>query len=247
VTPEHLQLREALGAYVLGALDPAERRRVEHHLSECEQCAAELTRLSPLPGLLSRVTAQEAHGELLVPGDDLLDGVIARLADDQRTLRSQVRRWRVATVAACLATLIAVLFVVEPWRQEPDRRVATVDPVAADATDTTGQAAAIEWEWGTTVELRLADLPRRDGYVLWAIADDGRRERAGTWGATASGAAQVRGASSIARSELRRVEITDRQGRVIMGFDFPADPTGRDPQSADSALLPGVPIVSAQR
>ena len=236
MTPEHLEVREALGAYVLGALDPAERRRVERHLSECDHCSAELTRLSPLPGLLSRVTATEVRGELLVPRDDLLDGVITRLADTERTLRTQVQRWRAATIAACLVALVAVVFTVEPWRSEPNRRFAAVDPVAADATDTTGQAAAIAWEWGTTVELQLADLPRRDGYVLWAIAEDGRRERAGTWGATSSGAAQVRGASSIDRSELRRVEVTDREGRVIMGFDFSGDSAKWRSDDAGGAL-----------
>ena len=236
MTPEHLELREALGAYVLGALDPSERRRVEGHLSECDHCAAELTRLSPLPGLLSRVTATEVRGELLVPRDDLLDGVITRLADTERTLRTQVQRWRAATIAACLVALVAAVFTVEPWRSEPNRRFAAVDPVAADATDTTGQAAAIAWEWGTTVELQLADLPRRDGYVLWAIAEDGRRERAGTWGATSSGAAQVRGASSIDRSELRRVEVTDREGRVIMGFDFSGDSAKWRSDDAGGAL-----------
>jgi hypothetical protein len=147
-----------------------------------------------------------------------------------------VQRWRAATIAACLVALVAAVFTVEPWRSEPNRRFAAVDPVAADATDTTGQAAAIAWEWGTTVELQLADLPRRDGYVLWAIAEDGRRERAGTWGATSSGAAQVRGASSIDRSELRRVEVTDREGRVIMGFDFSGDSAKWRSDDAGGAL-----------
>ena len=88
------------------------------------------------------------------------------------------------------------------------------------AATTTGQASASAWEWGTTVELQLADLPRRDGYVLWAVDDDGRRERAGTWGSTESGAALVRGASSIPRTELARVEVTDRQGRTLLTFNF---------------------------
>jgi anti-sigma-K factor RskA len=236
MTPEHQRLREALGGYVLGALDPAERRHLEQHLKECRDCTDEVARFSPLPGLLGRVSEREVRAGLLVPSDDLLDGVISRLAKEERSLRSQVRRWRMATVAASFATLVAAVIAVAPWEPVPDRVIAPVSPVAADATAVTGQAAAIAWEWGTTVELQVEALPQRDGYVLWAIADDGRRERAGTWGVTASGRAQVRGASSIARSELRRVEVTDRQGHLVMAFDFsPGNPTESE-RSPDPAV-----------
>ena len=44
-----------LGAYVLGALEPGERRRVEEHLRSCPACAAELAEFAALPGLLNRV------------------------------------------------------------------------------------------------------------------------------------------------------------------------------------------------
>ncbi|MCK9896208.1 anti-sigma factor [Frankia sp. AgB32] len=45
----------ALGAYVLGALDPAERSELEIHLAGCAVCRAELASLAGLPGLLSRL------------------------------------------------------------------------------------------------------------------------------------------------------------------------------------------------
>lgn len=222
MTADHQQLREALGAYVFGALDPAARRDVERHLDGCRDCTDELARLTPLPGLLGRVSEQEARADLLVPPPDLLDGVIRRLTAQERRLRTQVRRWRAAAVAACLAALVAAVVAVAPWQSEPDRVVVASGPPPAASTAATGEVAAIAWEWGTTVELQAADLPRRDRYELWAVADDGRRERAGTWGTTASGAAKVRGASSIARSDLARVEVTDPQGRVLMRFEFPS-------------------------
>ncbi len=99
--------------------------------------------------------------------------------------------------------------------------MAAARPVAADATDTSGEAAALEWEWGTTVELEVADLPVRDAYVLWAVADDGTREQAGTWGETDSHGARVRGASSIQRDDLATVEVADRNGTILVLFDFP--------------------------
>lgn len=51
----------ALGAYVLGALERAERAGLEAHLETCEVCREELDRLAPLPGLLSRLTLDEAE------------------------------------------------------------------------------------------------------------------------------------------------------------------------------------------
>jgi anti-sigma factor RsiW len=51
----------ALGAYVLGALERWERAGLEAHLETCEVCREELDRLAPLPGLLSRLTLDEAE------------------------------------------------------------------------------------------------------------------------------------------------------------------------------------------
>jgi hypothetical protein len=51
----------ALGAYVLGALEREERARLEAHLEACGVCREELDRLAPLPGLLSRLTLDEAE------------------------------------------------------------------------------------------------------------------------------------------------------------------------------------------
>jgi anti-sigma factor RsiW len=43
------------GAYLLGALDPSERRTFEEHLRTCVTCGQELTALAGLPGMLARV------------------------------------------------------------------------------------------------------------------------------------------------------------------------------------------------
>ena len=71
---EHL--RPDLGAYVLGGLDPDEAAAVRRHLETCEDCAAELDSLAPLPGLLSLAGgAEEAAQKPLSPAfeERLLD------------------------------------------------------------------------------------------------------------------------------------------------------------------------------
>jgi len=49
----------SLGAYLLGALDGAERTEVELHLADCPRCQEELVQLSPLPGLLRHTPFEE--------------------------------------------------------------------------------------------------------------------------------------------------------------------------------------------
>ena len=43
---EHLEVRDLLGPYVMGALEPEEERRVEEHLESCAPCGEEVRELS---------------------------------------------------------------------------------------------------------------------------------------------------------------------------------------------------------
>jgi anti-sigma factor RsiW len=45
----------SLGAYVVGALDDAERAQVDAHLATCADCRDELERLMPLPRYLASI------------------------------------------------------------------------------------------------------------------------------------------------------------------------------------------------
>ncbi|QMU72472.1 anti-sigma factor [Streptacidiphilus sp. P02-A3a] len=49
----------SLGAYLLGALDPAERAAVQAHVADCPDCRRELLELAPLPGLLRHTPFEE--------------------------------------------------------------------------------------------------------------------------------------------------------------------------------------------
>lgn len=69
----------ALGAYVLGALDAAERVDLERHLRDCASCQEALLRFANLPGLLHGLTLEEVNatafdpdlGQSLDPGPEL--------------------------------------------------------------------------------------------------------------------------------------------------------------------------------
>jgi anti-sigma factor RsiW len=112
---EHV--REALGAYVLGALDPEETAAVKAHLHGCPSCAAEHAGLAALPPLLG--LAEEA-GEHAPPSPAVEERVLDAFAREHRPARRSHparprRSWRlplgagIAGAAAAAALAIALL------------------------------------------------------------------------------------------------------------------------------------------
>src|ERR1700739_1342092 len=59
--PACREIRQLLGVYVVGAIDPAERALVDEHLAECQSCRDELAGLAGLPAMLSRVPAADVE------------------------------------------------------------------------------------------------------------------------------------------------------------------------------------------
>jgi hypothetical protein len=105
------EIKQALGVYVLGAIDPAERAQVDEHLSSCQECREELASLAGLPAMLrkvpiveaERLAAPEQDPELAgVPSAEMLTSLIARTTNVRR-----MHRWR--TVAAAAAVAIVAL------------------------------------------------------------------------------------------------------------------------------------------
>ncbi|PZR53318.1 hypothetical protein DNL40_07255 [Xylanimonas oleitrophica] len=100
--------REWDAAYVLGALDPAERREYEQHLAVCDACRAALGHLAGLPGLLGAVEPQD-RAALLADGVQPTPGgadVVPLAAVASAARRSRARR-RSLLVAAGVALVVA--------------------------------------------------------------------------------------------------------------------------------------------
>jgi hypothetical protein len=105
--PDCREIRQLLGVYVVGAIDPAERAIVDSHLPDCPACREELSGLAGLPALLGRVPREEVErmdGALGRPEPDeppaeLLNGLLRQV-----TRIRQTRRWRsVLALAAAVA------------------------------------------------------------------------------------------------------------------------------------------------
>src|SRR5215469_9209397 len=103
------EIRQALGVYVLGAIEPAERAQVDEHLAHCPDCREELANLAGLPAMLRKVPMVEAErlaasdAELDVtemPSEEMLESLVARTANVRR-----IHRWRRLAVAAAVIVL----------------------------------------------------------------------------------------------------------------------------------------------
>ena len=106
------EIRHALGVYVLGAIDPAERALVDDHLAACPDCREELASLAGLPALLRRVPQAEAERMMEAdPAEDTLDDVaLDRLLPPLLARTARVRRsHRVRELVAAAAVAVLAL------------------------------------------------------------------------------------------------------------------------------------------
>jgi anti-sigma factor RsiW len=84
------QVREELGAYILEALEPAEREAVAAHLAGCPGCRAEHQRLAALPALLAHAEGLEIPAAPRAIEERLLD----RIAHERGATRRKGRPYR---------------------------------------------------------------------------------------------------------------------------------------------------------
>ena len=118
--------RDAVGAYLLGAVSDVQARRFSAHLRDCRQCRADAEQLRPIvdalaagveripppPGLKRRIMADvEAQAELL--------RAAGAQADRVRRPRLEGRRRRVLSAAAALVAVIALVGAAL-WTARPD-------------------------------------------------------------------------------------------------------------------------------
>lgn len=180
------QVRHELGVYVLGAIGPGDRARVEQHLAACPRCREELAGLAGLPGLLRRVPPD---GAMQAWADDT-SGARAGPALDRLTGRmSRIRlRRRLTAVAAALAVGLAAA----TGLQVLHAHLASAAPrwIDTDTADSpaTGAWAAVRYAaqpWGAELEVRVTGIPVGTRCQLRVTGAQGQDIAAGGWTITA--------------------------------------------------------------
>jgi hypothetical protein len=211
-------VRVALGAFVLGALDPAERAEVDVHLVRCPACRDELAHLAGLPGLLGRLTVDEVVAGPVRPDPALLERLLASVAHRRRARR----RLLVATVAAALAlvgaggTAVGVLH-----REAPHLRVLSAESAPVQGAVVHASFGLLARPWGTELTLQLRGVRRGERCRLVAVARDGRSEVAASWQASYAGRADVTGATSIAAVDLDSLRVVTGTGQELIATSVP--------------------------
>ncbi len=225
------EIRHALGVYVLGAIDPAERALVDDHLATCLGCREEVAGLAGLPAWLHRVPMPEAERlaqaepDAHLPGDapgGVLPSVLARTARTRR-----VRRWRQLTAAAAVVVValgagaaMGNLLGGSPGRvssvgQSHARRawqtVSATDPH-------TGAVLTVKYapmSWGTTMAVQVAGLPPGTVCQFQVTDASGRHWVVGGWRVNYQwGPAWYPASTSLTDSRLRSFEVT-AVGQVV--------------------------------
>lgn len=189
---ECAQIRTELGVYVLGAIEPGERAKVDEHLVSCARCREELAGLAGLPGLLRKVTAEGAQWARKEEAGDPLAGVpLDALIGRVTTIRRRRRRLTVVAAGALLGAVaglagVQVLGAHPAGSPGPDEPRWTAS--AAVANRVTGAWAAVRYAvrpWGTELEVQVTGIRAGTRCQLVVTGARGQDVDAGGWTITA--------------------------------------------------------------
>ena len=195
-----------LAAYVLGALEPDERRRTEEHLRRCPACAAEVAEFAALPELLGRVRPEDLQVEPVTPSPQLFERVAAAAAGERRRSR---RRPRLLVAAAAVLALLGAGVGVTVWALGGEQaHSVTVGEVRMTVTATAHND-------GSVLDVTVAGLPEGESCRLVAVDTDGGRHPAGSW-VVEDGDAWWQSWTGVERSALAEVVLLGGDGRELV-------------------------------
>jgi len=211
------------GAYVLGALEPAERRRYEEHLVECSACSRSVRELAGLPGILGRLDQEEALALRDLPDEGGLRED-AHVAERTAGVAARIRRHRGRMRATGALVLVAVLALgsVGGWSivralQPVPQQAAIERPLApVGGSRLTASLRVTPVGWGTRFDWSCAygaaaahhdDAYAPTSYSLVVHTRGGDTSTVATWSSDAGEADGLVASSAIPADTIRSVDI----------------------------------------
>jgi anti-sigma-K factor RskA len=223
------------GAYVLGALSPAERAAYERHLATCSFCREAVADIAVLPGLLGRLDPLDFERLLEPPPTPRRRTSTPDLVTAVQTTRRQERkriRWRVmgtALAAACLALVVGIGAVFwmgrgAPVDTAPGPTIA-MTPVN-DLVQVSAQINIAGAQGGTRVNLVCAynrGDARSEPYTvrLMAYGPDEESEQLGSWTASPGKEVSMSGFTHFTDGVLARLALVRNDGRTLLAYNVP--------------------------
>jgi hypothetical protein len=221
-------------AYVMGALDPQDRRAFEAHLAGCDQCRAAVAELAGLPGLLAQVPAAQVLSARS-SADPLPETLLPRLVTQ---IRRQRRRRRVLTglagavAAACLA--VGIVLTSGALGSDPPKTqsassgsglVMTV-PGSGATLPVTANVRLDAVSWGTKVHIECTypaestAIRARWGEPVYRIVvlprAGGGTEQVAAWKALAGKTVTVLGSTDLKPADIADIRLIDSRGQTIL-------------------------------
>jgi hypothetical protein len=223
------------GAYVLGALAPAERLEFERHLAGCASCAESVRQVAGLPGLLGRVPIDRVEGT--PAAEPLPETVLPALVAAVR--REQRRRLVTLSLGAVAAAAVVAFGAMALQSARDDGNEPVAAPISTSATvppalpmtalgddGVTGDIGLTSVGWGTKVDLTCTYGGRVDDYgantgarfSLVIRSRDGHVDTI-SWQAK-PGTMHIPGATATVVDDIDSLEVRNGSGQAVLRLDL---------------------------
>jgi hypothetical protein len=187
--PTCREMRQLLGVYVVGAIDPGERALVDEHLAECQSCRDELAGLAGLPAMLSRVPAADVEQlsppllqlpEAMQAEDELLNSLLQKV-----TAKRKSRMWRgVAAVAAAAVIAAGGAVGVSQLTGPATGGTVAQQGWAKGANRADHVSAVVDYapvRWGTAMRVQVRGIKPGTVCQFWVVGKHWSSDYAGAW------------------------------------------------------------------
>jgi hypothetical protein len=189
---------ESVGAYVLGGLDPGEYTAVEQHIRDCAGCRETVLQFAHVPGVLRQLT---------------LEDVLALEQADVVPVHRRFTPKRVLLAAAAVVLLLAGGLI--GHQLEPQAQTGTTWSATNGVGGLDAQVRLSSRDWGTDLQLRLADTQPGQRCMLVVHTRGGQSETTGWWTSTNGDELDVPASSSYALSDITRVDVVTADSTVL--------------------------------
>lgn len=226
---------QAIGVYVLGALDAGERLEMERHIRDCASCEKAVLQFAHLPGVLHRLTLEDV---MALPFDADPDPDVGWLPASLQVDRPvptplltapnvvPTRQRRFMSKRAFLAAAAAVILVVtggligrqlsnDSGSPPPQARGGVTWSATDGVHGIDTQVQLSSRDWGTNIQVRMEDLQPGQRCMLVVHTRSGQSETTGWWTTTNSREADIPASSSFALSEIARIDVVTSDNAVL--------------------------------